>query len=65
MMAMLKTIDAKRQTILLVEQLASHALAIANRTHVVEHGQIELEQAATLATPAVCEAFLGMKRKPG
>jgi branched-chain amino acid transport system ATP-binding protein len=65
LMALLRDLNAKGQTILLVEQLASHALAIAHRAYVVEHGKIELEGAAsTLAgSPAVMEAFLGKKRK--
>ena len=65
MMTQLQELNAKGQTILLVEQLASHALAIAHRAYVVEHGRIELHgPAATLAgSPAVMEAFLGKKRK--
>ena len=65
MMTLLQELNAKGQSILLVEQLASHALAIAHRAYVVEHGKIELHgPAATLAgSPAVMEAFLGKKRK--
>jgi branched-chain amino acid transport system ATP-binding protein len=65
LMLLLRELNAKGQTILLVEQLASHALAIAHRAYVVGHGKIELEgPAATLAgSPAVMEAFLGKKRK--
>lgn len=65
LMALLRDLNAKGQTILLVEQLAAHALAIAHRAYVVGHGKIELEgPAATLAgSPAVREAFLGKKRK--
>ena len=64
LMTLLRDLNAKGQTILLVEQLASHALAIAHRAYVVGHGKIELEgPAQTLAgSPAVMEAFLGKKR---
>jgi branched-chain amino acid transport system ATP-binding protein len=64
LMALLRDLNAKGQTILLVEQLASHALAIAHRAYVVGHGKIELEgPAQTLAgSPEVMETFLGKKR---
>jgi branched-chain amino acid transport system ATP-binding protein len=66
LMALLRDLNSRGQTILLVEQLASHALAIAHRAYVVSHGRIELEgSAATLARSSeVMEAFLGKKRKP-
>jgi len=66
MMAVLRDLNAAGQTILLVEQLAAQALAIADRAYVVGHGKIELEgSAAELADlPAVMEAFLGRKRRP-
>jgi branched-chain amino acid transport system ATP-binding protein len=66
MMAVLRDLNAAGQTILLVEQLAAQALAIAHRAYVVGHGKIELEgRADKLAdSPAVMEAFLGKKRKP-
>lgn len=66
LMTLLRDLNAKGQTILLVEQLASHALAIAHRAYVVGHGKIELEgPAQTLAgSPAVMETFLGKKRTP-
>ena len=65
LMALLRNLNATGQTILLVEQLASHALAIAHRAYVVAHGNIELEgsAAALVDSPAVMEAFLGKKRK--
>ncbi len=65
LMALLRDLNKSGQTILLVEQLASHVLAIADRAYVVGHGKIELEgQAQALAgSPAVREAFLGKKRE--
>lgn len=66
MMGVLRDLNAAGQTILLVEQLAAQALAIAHRAYVVGHGKIELEGPANeLAdSPAVMEAFLGKKRQP-
>lgn len=66
LMGLLRDLNAKGQTILLVEQLASHALAIAHRAYVVGHGKIELQGSAQelAGSPAVMEAFLGKKRKP-
>jgi branched-chain amino acid transport system ATP-binding protein len=66
MMTVLRDLNAAGQTILLVEQLAAQALAIADRAYVVDHGKIELEgRADELAdSPAVMEAFLGKKRNP-
>jgi branched-chain amino acid transport system ATP-binding protein len=65
LMSLLRDLNANGQTILLVEQLASHALAIAHRAYVVGQGKIELEGTATAlaGSPAVMEAFLGKKRK--
>jgi branched-chain amino acid transport system ATP-binding protein len=65
LMALLRDLNANGQTILLVEQLASHALAIAHRAYVVGQGKIELEGTAKAlaGSPAVMEAFLGKKRK--
>jgi branched-chain amino acid transport system ATP-binding protein len=64
LIALLRDLNAKGQTILLVEQLASHALAVAHRAYVVGHGRIELEGAAAqlAGSPEVMEAFLGKKR---
>lgn len=64
LIALLRDLNAKGQTILLVEQLASHALAIAQRAYVVGHGRIELEgpSAQLAGSPEVMEAFLGKKR---
>jgi branched-chain amino acid transport system ATP-binding protein len=65
MMSVLRDLNAAGQTILIVEQLAAKALAIADRAYVVAHGKIELEGNATelAGSPAVMEAFLGKKRK--
>ena len=64
LMGLLRDLNAKGQTILLVEQLASHALAIAQRAYVVNHGHIELEgtSAELSGSPKVMETFLGKKR---
>lgn len=66
LMALLRELNTQGQTILLVEQLASHALAIAHRAYVVSHGRIELEGTASAlaGSTEVMEAFLGKKRKP-
>ncbi len=65
LMSLLRDLNARGQTILLVEQLASHALAIAQRAYVVGHGRIEMEGAADklAGAPEVMEAFLGKKRQ--
>lgn len=64
LIALLRDLNAKGQAILLVEQLASHALAIAQRAYVVGHGRIEMDgPASELAGSAeVMEAFLGKKK---
>lgn len=66
LMGLLRRLNAKGQTILLVEQLASHALAIAGKAYVISHGRVEMHgDAQTLArSPEVMKAFLGKKRKP-
>jgi branched-chain amino acid transport system ATP-binding protein len=48
-------------TILLVEQMAAQALALADRAYVLERGRITLEGAAATvrSNPAVIEAYLG------
>jgi branched-chain amino acid transport system ATP-binding protein len=63
LMALLHDLNAKGLTILLVEQLASHALAIANRAYVVSNGRIQMQgTAGELAkSPEVMETFLGKK----
>jgi branched-chain amino acid transport system ATP-binding protein len=65
LMALLHDLNAKGLTILLVEQLASHALAIADRAYVVSNGQIQMQgTAGELAqSPEVMETFLGKKHR--
>jgi branched-chain amino acid transport system ATP-binding protein len=65
LMSLLRDLNANGQTILLVEQLASHALAIADQAYVIGHGKVELHgDAKSLArSPAVMAAFLGKKQK--
>jgi branched-chain amino acid transport system ATP-binding protein len=67
LMALLRELNAQGLTILLVEQLASQALAIAHRAYVVANGRIDLEGAADelARAPEVMEAFLGKKRSLG
>jgi branched-chain amino acid transport system ATP-binding protein len=57
----IKTINKQGTTVLLVEQNALMALAIANRGYILQTGEIVLSDvAATLAqNPAVREAYLG------
>jgi len=65
LMALLHDLNAKGFTILLVEQLASHALAIANRAYVVSNGKIQLQGTAVelAQSPEVMETFLGKKHR--
>jgi branched-chain amino acid transport system ATP-binding protein len=67
LMALLRELNSQGLTILLVEQLASYALAIAHRAYVVANGRIDLEGAADelARAPEVMEAFLGKKRSLG
>ncbi len=53
-------------TILLVEQMAAQALALADRAYVLERGRIALEGAAAAvrSDPAVIEAYLGRRAGP-
>jgi branched-chain amino acid transport system ATP-binding protein len=57
----IQTINKEGVTVLLVEQNAHRALAIANRAYVLETGQIFLSDtgAALLDNPKVREAYLG------
>ncbi len=54
-------------TILLVEQMAAQALALADRAYVLERGRIALEGAAAAvrSDPAVIEAYLGRRSGAG
>jgi len=54
-------------TILLVEQMALQALALADRAYVLERGRITLEgSASAVATnPSVIDAYLGRRAGPG
>ncbi|HWT79844.1 MAG TPA: ATP-binding cassette domain-containing protein, partial [Candidatus Methylomirabilis sp.] len=57
---------AEGLTILLVEQMAAQALALADRAYVLERGRILLEgPAATVRRdPAVLQAYLGRENLP-
>jgi branched-chain amino acid transport system ATP-binding protein len=57
----IKTINAEGVSVLLVEQNANSALALASRGYVMEHGEITLTGSAEslLHNPAVREAYLG------
>ena len=54
-------------TILLVEQMAAQALALADRAYVLERGRIALEgpAPAVRSNPAVIEAYLGRRAGAG
>ncbi len=54
-------------TVLLVEQMAAQALALADRAYVLERGRITLEGPAreVLLNPAVIEAYLGRRAGGG
>ncbi|NJN15239.1 MAG: ABC transporter ATP-binding protein [Oscillochloris sp.] len=58
-----QTINAQGTTVLLVEQNALQALAIANRGYVLQSGQIVLEDAAAAlrANEMVQKAYLGLE----
>ena len=64
LIGLLRDLNARGQTILLVEQLALHAFSIAQRVYVVAHGRIHLEgpSETLVRSPEVMEAFLGKKR---
>ncbi len=53
-------------TILLVEQMAAQALALADRAYILERGRITLEGPAAIVRedPAVIQAYLGRGRAP-
>jgi branched-chain amino acid transport system ATP-binding protein len=60
----LRQLNKQGLSILLVEQLASFALAIANRAYVIANGRVEREGLAAVvaADPEIMETFLGKKR---
>ena len=63
LMGLLRDLNAQGQTILLVEQLASYALAIPHQAYVIGHGRIQMHGPANSRTlPDVMAAFLGKKR---
>jgi branched-chain amino acid transport system ATP-binding protein len=64
LMGVLTMLNGQGLTILLVVQLAAHALAVAHRAYVMANGVVTREgHAASLARdPEVMEAFLGKKR---
>lgn len=64
LMGVLRDLNKQGLTILLVEQLASQALAVSDRAYVVTNGRVTREgPAAALARdPEVMEAFLGKKK---
>jgi len=66
LMKVLTALNKDGLTILLVEQLASYALAIADYGFVVANGRIAHEgpSAALSRNPDVMEAFLGKKKSP-
>jgi branched-chain amino acid transport system ATP-binding protein len=66
LMKVLTVLNKEGLTILLVEQLASYALAIADYGFVVANGRIAHEgpSAALSRNPDVMEAFLGKKKLP-
>jgi branched-chain amino acid transport system ATP-binding protein len=59
--SVIKTVNERGTTILLVEQNAQQALRIANRGYVLETGEMRFEDtgSALLENPAVAEAYLG------
>ncbi|MEA2008999.1 MAG: ABC transporter ATP-binding protein [Chloroflexota bacterium] len=63
--SIVRDINAEGTTLLLVEQNAKKALAVANRAYVLETGKILREGSGLelLKDPAVQEAYLGTKRE--
>ena len=61
----IRDINAEGTTLLLVEQNARKALAVADRAYVLETGKIIREGVgmALLDDPSVQEAYLGIKRE--
>ena len=63
--SVIKAINERGTTILLVEQNAQQALRIANRGYVLETGSMRFEDTgpALLENPAVAEAYLGAAQR--
>jgi len=59
----IRRLSAQGVTILLVEQMAAQALALAHRAYVLERGRITLEGPAqrVRSNPAVIESYLGRR----
>jgi branched-chain amino acid transport system ATP-binding protein len=58
---------AQGVTVLLVEQMAAQALALADRAYVLDRGRITLEGTAreVRENPAVIDAYLGRRPAKG
>ncbi len=58
---MLATLNREGLSILLVEQMASYALAVTQRTYVMEHGRVLFHgpSAELAGDPRVLDAYLG------
>src|SRR5256714_2355813 len=54
-------LNAQGATVLLVEQMASMALAVADRAYVIQNGQVKLEgrSSEVANNPEVVRAYLG------
>ena len=65
--AAIERLRAEGVTVLLVEQMAAQALALADRAYVLERGRITLEGAAqdVRSNPAVIDAYLGRRSGTG
>lgn len=64
LMGVLSSLNRAGLTILLVEQLASYALAIADHAYVIANGRVAREGPSQVLArdPEVMEAFLGRKK---
>ena len=65
--AAIERLRARGVTVLLVEQMAAQALALADRAYVLDRGRITLEGPAreVRANPAVIDAYLGRRAAGG
>ena len=65
--AAIERLRTRGVTVLLVEQMAAQALALADRAYVLERGRITLEGAAqdVRSNPAVIDAYLGRRSGTG